>query len=128
MHTKFARKLKIKIKLIGRLFLNEEKFNLTSQINKSSAGILANIAIGLGKTTNFNEERFTNISYSFVLKTVDHLNILRDLKYIPEKKYTELSIKLNVILNKLNALHIFQINNKEILKKIFNKFYNKKFT
>ena len=39
-----ARKFKIDIKLMSRLFPNEERFDLTSQINRSSASISANIA------------------------------------------------------------------------------------
>jgi hypothetical protein len=39
------------------------------------------------------------------------------MKYINEDKYTELRIKLDAILNKLNSLYKYQINNKETLKK-----------
>ena len=39
------------------------------------------------------------------------------MDYIKEKEYTELRIKLDEILNKLNSLYKYQINNKETLKK-----------
>lgn len=57
------------------------------------------------------------MSYSTGLETIDHLNTALDMKYISEEKYTELRIKLDEILNKLNSLYKFQINNKETLKK-----------
>lgn len=57
------------------------------------------------------------MSFSTGLETIDHLNTALDIKYINEEKYTELRIKLDSILNKLNGLYKFQINNKEILKK-----------
>jgi hypothetical protein len=39
------------------------------------------------------------------------------MKYINEDRYTELRVKLDAILNKLNSLYKYQINNKETLKK-----------
>jgi four helix bundle protein len=112
-----ARKYKIDIKLTSRLFPKEERFELISQINRSSASISANLAEGSGRASNFDQAHFTNMSYATGLETIDHLNTALDMKYIDEKEYEALRIKLDSILNKLNALYKFQINNKEILKK-----------
>ena len=112
-----ARKYKIDIKIISRSFPKEERFELTSQINRSSASMSANLAEGSGRASNFDQAHFTNMSYATGLETIDHLNTALDMEYIDENKYTELRIKLDAILNKLNALYKFQINNKEILKK-----------
>lgn len=112
-----ARKFKIEIKLMSQLFPKEERFELISQINRASASISANLAEGSGRSSNFDQAHFTNMSYSTALETIDHLNTALDMKYINEEKYTELRIKLDAILNKLNALYKFQINNKETLKK-----------
>jgi four helix bundle protein len=112
-----ARKFKIEIKLMSRSFPNEERFELTSQINRSSASISANIAEGSGRSSNFDQAHFTNISYTSALETIDHLNTALDMNYINMEKYTELRINLDSILNKLNALYKFQINNKDTLKK-----------
>ena len=112
-----ARKFKIDIKLMSQSFPKEERFDLTSQINRSSASISANLAEGSGRSSNFDQAHFTNISYSTGLETIDHLNTALDMKYVKEEKYTELRIKLDAILNKLNSLYKYQINNKETLKK-----------
>lgn len=112
-----ARKFKIDIKLMSNLFPKEEKFDLMSQINRASASISANLAEGSGRSSNFDQAHFTNMSFSTGLETIDHLNTALDMKYINEEKYTELRIKLDSILNKLNALYKYQINNKETLKK-----------
>ncbi|WP_396186337.1 four helix bundle protein [Flavobacterium sp.] len=112
-----ARKYKIDIKLTSRLFPKEERFELISQINRSSASISSNLAEGSGRASNFDQAHFTNMSYATGLETIDHLNTALDMEYIDENKYTALRIKLDSILNKLNALYKFQINNKEILKK-----------
>jgi four helix bundle protein len=112
-----ARKYKIDIKLTSRLFPKEERFELISQINRSSASISSNLAEGSGRASNFDQAHFTNMSYATGLETIDHLNTALDMEYIDENKYIALRIKLDSILNKLNALYKFQINNKEILKK-----------
>lgn len=112
-----ARKFKIDIKLMSQGFPKEERFDLISQINRSSASISANLAEGSGRSSNFDQAHFTNMSYSTALETIDHLNTVLDMKYINEDKYTELRIKLDAILNKLNSLYKYQINNKETLKK-----------
>ncbi len=112
-----ARKFKIEIKLVSQLFPKEERFDLTSQINRASASISANLAEGSGRSSNFDQAHFTNMSFSTGLETIDHLNTALDMQYINEEKYTEIRIKLDAILNKLNALYKFQINNKETLKK-----------
>ena len=111
-----ARKYKIDIKLTSRLFPNEESFELISQINRSSASISANLAEGSGRASNFDQAHFTNMSYASGLETIDHLNTALDMEYIDENKYTKLRIKLDAILNKLNALYKYQINNKDTLK------------
>ena len=112
-----ARKFKIDIKLMSQGFPKEERFDLISQINRSSASVSANLAEGSGRSSNFDQAHFTNMSYSTALETIDHLNTALDMKYINEEKYTELRIKLDAILNKLNSLYKYQINNKETLKK-----------
>jgi len=112
-----SRKYKIEIKLLSRLFPKEERFELVSQINRSSSSIAANLAEGSGRSSNFDQAHFTNMSYATGLETIDHLNTALDMEYINEEKYTELRVKLDVILNKLNALYKYQINNKETLKK-----------
>jgi four helix bundle protein len=112
-----ARKFKIDIKLMSQGFPKEERFDLISQINRASASISANLAEGSGRSSNFDQAHFTNMSYSTGLETIDHLNTALDMKYINEEKYAELRIKLDEILNKLNSLYKYQINNKETLKK-----------
>ena len=102
---------------MSRSFPKEERFELISQINRSSRSISTNLAEGSGRASNFDQAHFTNMSYASGLETIDHLNTAIDMGYIDENKYTELRIKLDTILNKLNALYKYQINNKETLKK-----------
>jgi four helix bundle protein len=112
-----ARKFKIEIKLMGRLFPNDEKFELTSQINRCSSSISANLAEGSGRASNLDQAHFTNMSYSSGLEIIDHLNTALDMQYINNQKYTTLRVELDKILGKLSALYKFQLNNTSTLKK-----------
>lgn len=114
-----ARKFKIEIKLMSQLFPKEERFELVSQINRASASISANLAEGSGRSSNFDQAHFSNMSFSSALETIDHLNTALDLKYINENVYTDFRVQLDAIINKLNALYKYQINNQETLKKKF---------
>ena len=111
-----ARKFKIEIKKMTALFPKEERFDLISQLNRASSSISANLAEGSGRSSNFDQAHFTNISFSSGLETIDHLNTALDMAYINEEKYTELRIQLDAILNKLNSLYKYQINTKVTLK------------
>lgn len=112
-----ARKFKIDIKWMSQSFPTDEKFELISQINRSSTSIAANLAEGSGRASNLDQAHFTNISFSSALETIDHLNTALDMKYINEEAYAEIRVKLDTIVSKLNALYKYQINNKETLKK-----------
>ncbi|WP_445749684.1 four helix bundle protein [Polaribacter sp.] len=112
-----AREFKIEIKLMSRLFPKEERFELTSQINRCSSSISANLAEGSGRASNLDQAHFTNMSYSSGLEIIDHLNTALDMEYIDNQKYTTLRVELDKILGKLNALYKFQLNNTNTLKK-----------
>ena len=112
-----ARKFKKEIKLISRTFPKEEKYELISQINRSSSSISTNLAEGSGRASNLDQAHFTNISYSSGLETIDHLNTALDMEYMNNDKYTTMRVDLDEILNKLNSLYKYQLNNKETLKK-----------
>ena len=111
-----SRKFRIEIKLLSKSFPSDEKFELTSQIRRSSSSIATNLAEGSGRASSMDQAHFTNISYSSALETIDHLNYAFDMEYIDFKKLCTLRIKLDEIVNKLNSLYKFQIRQKSHLK------------
>lgn len=111
-----SRKIKKEIKLICDSFPKHERFMLTSQIIRSISSISTNLAEGSGRSSNRDQAHFTNIAYASGLETIDHLNTAIDMNYITKEKYEELRYQFDVILNKLNALYKFQLNNKNTLK------------
>mgnify|MGYP003674306631 CR=1 FL=1 len=111
-----ARKYKIAIKKMSSKFPKEERFDLMSQINRAAGSISANLAEGSGRSSNFDQARFTNMSYASGLEVIDHLNTALDMGYIKVEHYNERRLQLDGILSKLNALYKFQLKNTNTLK------------
>ena len=114
-----ARNFKKEIKLLSKTFPKEERYDLISQINRTSSSMSSNLAEGSGRSSNLDQAHFTNMSYASGLETIDHLNTALDMEYIKKEIYTILRTDLDKILIKLNALYKFQIKNTKTLKKKF---------
>ncbi|HAH38445.1 MAG TPA: four helix bundle protein [Algoriphagus sp.] len=111
-----SRVFRVEIKKLTLGFPSDEKFELTSQIRRSSSSIATNLAEGSGRSSYNDQAHFTNISFSSALETIDHLIYAFDMGYISDDVYVSFRKKLDEIINKLNALYKFQINKTEGLK------------
>lgn len=111
-----ARKLRKDIYKVSSQFPKEELFGLTSQIRRSTNSISDNLAEGSGRATNIDKAKYTNMSYTSALETINHLIGAYDLNYIDNQKYTQLRKQLDEIVNKLNALYKYQLKSEESLK------------
>lgn len=116
-----ARRFRVDIKKLTLSFPPDEKFELTSQIRRSSSSIATNLAEGSGRASSNDQAHFTNVSYSSALETIDHLTYAFDMEYINEEIYSNLRIKLDEIINKLNSLYKYQIGQNDHLKNKFRK-------
>jgi four helix bundle protein len=101
--TSTIRNFKIDNKVDESRVSKRRKIDLISQINRSSAKVSPLLAEGSGRSSNFDQAIFTNMSYSNA-RNDRSFEYRFDMKYINEDKYTELRIKLDAILNKLNSL------------------------
>jgi four helix bundle protein len=72
-------------------FPREEQYGLTSQIRRASASIPANIAEGCGRTGDNELRRFMEIAMGSASELEYHLLLVKDLKILDERKYSELS-------------------------------------
>jgi len=110
-----ARLLRKEIYLTSTKFPKEELFGLISQIRRSTNSISDNLAEGSGRATSSDKARFTNMSYTSALETINHLIGAYDLGYLDEETYTQLRLKLDDV-NKLNSLYKYQLKNEQNLK------------
>lgn len=114
-----SRRFRVEIKKMTRDFPSDEKFELTSQIRRSSSSIATNLAEGSGRASSNDQAYFTNISYASGLETIDHLNYALDMEYVTKEVYSNFRLKLDEIINKLNSLYKYQIGQNEHLKNKF---------
>ncbi|WP_454060182.1 four helix bundle protein [Elizabethkingia ursingii] len=99
-----AKNLSIIIYQLTSNYPEKERFGLTSQMNRSSVSIAANIAEGSTRKSNKDKSRFINIAYGSTIELLNFLIISVELKLISEEVYAELRNKIEQIANQLNAL------------------------
>ncbi len=79
-----ARELRIDISTLAGTFPKDERYELVSQIKRSSRSITANIAEGYGRYTYSDTRHFFIISRGSVTETMEHLTTAFDENYISE--------------------------------------------
>ena len=114
-----ARKFRVEVKKLTTQFPSDEKFELVSQIRRSSSSIATNLAEGSGRASLKDQAHFTNISFSSALETIDHLIFALDMEYINYDLYESLRVKADGIIQKLNALYKYQSGTNTHLKDKF---------
>ena len=96
-------------------FPKEEQFGLISQLKRSSSSVPANIAEGMGRNTKKEFLNFLYITRGSAQETIYHLILSKDLKYLDEIIFNNLSYRYNglsVAINKLiNILKSQSLNN-----------------
>lgn len=84
-------------------FPTSERFGLCSQFQRAAVSIAANIAEGYKKRTSSDKLRFFNISQGSLEECRYYILLSKDLNYITEKKYDELTERLEETSRLLNA-------------------------
>ena len=98
-------------------FPKEEQYDLVRQIKRAMSGITANLAEGSGRASGMDQAHFTNMAYASVLEVINHFNLAMKLGYLDPNTHTQLRLSFDKIINQLNALYKYQINNQQTLKK-----------
>jgi four helix bundle protein len=99
-----SHELTLKVYKISVTFPKEELFGLTSQIRRAASSIATNIAEGSGRNSDAEMKRFLIISTGSCSEVEYQLILSKDLGYISEALYKELSCEV-VTLRKM--LHTF---------------------
>lgn len=72
-----------------RMFPQDEKFGLVSQIRRSALSIASNISEGVSRKSSKDQCHFSTMAYSSSIELLNHLIISHDLKFINEDVYAE---------------------------------------
>ncbi|MBK9736157.1 MAG: four helix bundle protein [Saprospiraceae bacterium] len=90
--------------LTTKLFPEDERFGLTSQVRRAMISVSCNIAEGTSRWSNKEKIRFIEIAYGSLMEVVNCLILGFDLNYISEDRLLELRLNIDVVANKLNGL------------------------
>lgn len=87
-----------------RTFPREELYGLTSQLRRSAASIGANIAEGCGRRSDGEMARFLQIARGSASEIEYHFMLARDLHYLHEEEFRELSCQADELQRMLTTL------------------------
>ena len=87
---KFARELRMQMYRIAKLFPQDEKYGLSSQIKRAASSVTANLAEGYGRYSYQENLQFCRQSRGSLYELRDHLTTAMDAGYISEELYKEL--------------------------------------
>lgn len=90
--------------LTTRLFPEDERFSLTSQVRRAMISVSCNIAEGTSRWSDKEKIRFIEIAYGSLMEVVNCLILAFDLEYISEDKLLEMRLNVDLVANKLNGL------------------------
>ena len=95
-------------------FPDFEMYNLTNQIRRAAVSVSLNIAEGTSRNSLKEQSRFSEVAYGSLLEVYCSLLIAKDLGYIDENDLCGISVRIQELSNKLNALKQSQIRRSEI--------------
>ncbi|MFS8131388.1 MAG: four helix bundle protein [Candidatus Dojkabacteria bacterium] len=100
----------LKIYKVTALFPVSENYNLTSQIRRAAVSIPSNISEGCAKLSRKDFLRFLEISLGSICELQTQIEICKDLNYIKENTFSELSKEL-LEIKKMTSSYIFKTRN-----------------
>lgn len=101
---KLSHSLSLEIYKITEHFPKEEVFGLTSQIRRASSSIGINIVEGCGRGSDEDFKRFLRNASGSAFEVEYILLLSKDLNYISEEKFIELTPKAEELKMKISKL------------------------
>jgi four helix bundle protein len=96
----------LKIYAATKPFPTTERFGLTAQLRRSAASIATNLAEGCGRSTTGSLDAFVQIASGSACETDYQLLLARDLRYLDNDSFVELSRDVAQIQRMLAGLHL----------------------
>lgn len=91
-------------------FPSDERFGLTNQMRRCSVSIPSNIAEGFGRGSNKELTQFLRISLGSSSEPDTQLILSKELHYMDEKRYNELSALNEEVAKMLSSLIYRRVN------------------
>lgn len=94
---------------ITKLFPDEEKFGLVSQMRRCAISISSNLAEGSGRNQAKDKARFTEIAYGSALELLNQVIISNELDFLSATDYNTIREQLTEITAMLDGLRKSQL-------------------
>jgi four helix bundle protein len=98
-----SRELNKTVYLVSKKFPKDEVYGLTSQIRRASISISSNIAEGCGRRTSKDFVQFSYNALGSLKEVESQVFVAKDLGYISEEGFDELSGKIAKLGRKLSS-------------------------
>ena len=95
---------------VTQSFPKSESYNLTSQLERASVSVAANLAEGSGRTSLKDQAHFSQISYGSLMESACLTLLASDRGYIEESKLNEQRESISSIANQINSLRKSQLS------------------
>lgn len=97
-------KLVLRVYSSTNSFPKEESFGITNQMRRCSVSVTSNIAEGFSRQSYKEKTQFYSMALGSVTELQNQLMIFRDVKYITEAEFTEISNQSTTVHKLLNGL------------------------
>jgi four helix bundle protein len=99
-----AHRLTLTVYKATQAFPKDERFGLTSQIRRASVSIAANLAEGCGRRSDGEMARYVQIAMGSGAELSYHLLLAKDLGFLREEYFADLSARIDRVMKMLSAL------------------------
>lgn len=92
------------IYLLTRIYPDDERFGLVSQMRRAIISVSSNLAEGTSGTSSKDQAHFYQLSYSSLMEVLSQLIVSKDLQYIGDFEYNEARSKIESVSYLLNQI------------------------
>lgn len=101
---KLSHQLVLEVYKISKIFPKEENFRITSQLLRAAYSIPSNIAEGMGRYSRKEFVNFLTIARGSVEECKYFILLAKDLGYLSEIIFAELTLKYDSLCKMINSL------------------------
>ena len=104
-----SKKLALFIYTITKIFPDDERFGLTSQMRRAAISVCSNFAEGNAKQSGKEKARYTEISYCSLMELLNQGIISYELNYLDQHSMSQIREMIDEIANKTSKLKEYQL-------------------
>lgn len=90
----FGHQIVLEVYFLTKFFPREERFGLTNQLRRAAVSVTSNIAEGFSRATSKDKSHFYTIALGSLTEVQNQLIIARDLGYIAESTFVEITVRI----------------------------------